>query len=60
MPEESLHGRGVFLPSHHLLSDGEIELIVRVFTSLGVHKVRLTGGEPLLRPGFVELVSRIE
>ena len=59
MPEESLHGRGVFLPSHHLLSDGEIELLVRVFTKLGVHKVRLTGGEPLLRPGFVELVSRI-
>ena len=59
MPEESLNGRGVFLPSHHLLSDGEIELLVRVFTSLGVHKVRLTGGEPLLRPGFVELVSRI-
>ena len=59
MPEESLHGRGVFLPSHHLLSDGEIELLVRVFTGLGVHKIRLTGGEPLLRPGFVELVSRI-
>ena len=59
MPEESLHGRGVFLPSHHLLSDGEIELLVRVFTRLGVHKIRLTGGEPLLRPGFVELVSRI-
>jgi len=59
MPEESLHGRGVFLPSHHLMSDGEIELLVRVFTRLGVHKVRLTGGEPLLRPGFVELVSRI-
>ena len=59
MPEESLNGRGVFLPSHHLLSDGEIEMLVRVFTRLGVHKVRLTGGEPLLRPGFVELVSRI-
>jgi len=59
MPEESLHGRGVFLPSHHLLSDGEIELVIRVFASLGVTKVRLTGGEPLLRPGFVELVGRI-
>jgi cyclic pyranopterin phosphate synthase len=59
MPEESLHGQGVFLPSHHLLSDGEIELVVRVFAKLGVHKVRLTGGEPLLRPGFVELVKRI-
>jgi len=59
MPEESLNGRGVFLPSHHLLSDGEIELLVRVFTGLGVHKIRLTGGEPLIRPGFVDLVSRI-
>jgi cyclic pyranopterin phosphate synthase len=59
MPEESLHGRGVFLPSHHLLSDGEIELIIRTFAKLGVTKVRLTGGEPLLRPGFVELVQRI-
>lgn len=59
MPEESLHGRGVFLPSHHLLSDGEIELVVRVFAGLGVNKIRLTGGEPLLRPGFVELVQRI-
>ena len=59
MPEESLHGQGVFLPSHHLLSDGEIEFLVRVFASLGVHKVRLTGGEPLLRPGFIELVGRL-
>jgi cyclic pyranopterin phosphate synthase len=59
MPEESLHARGVFLRPQYLLSDGEIELLVRVFTRLGVHKVRLTGGEPLLRPGFVELVSRI-
>jgi cyclic pyranopterin phosphate synthase len=59
MPEESLHGRGIFLRPQYLLSDGEIELLVRVFTRLGVHKVRLTGGEPLLRPGFIELVSRI-
>ena len=59
MPEESLHGRGVFLRPHYLLSDGEIELLVRVFAGLGVHKLRLTGGEPLLRPGFIELVSRI-
>lgn len=59
MPEESLHGRGIFLRPQYLLSDGEIEMLVRVFTRLGVHKVRLTGGEPLLRPGFTELVSRI-
>ena len=59
MPEESLHGRGIFLRPQYLLSDGEIEFLVRVFVRLGVHKVRLTGGEPLLRPGFVELVERI-
>ena len=59
MPEESLHARGVFLRPQYLLSDGEIELLACVFARLGVHKVRLTGGEPLLRPGFVELVSRI-
>jgi cyclic pyranopterin phosphate synthase len=59
MPEESLHARGVFLRPQYLLSDGEIELLVRAFTRLGVHKVRLTGGEPLLRPGFTELVGRI-
>jgi len=59
MPEESLHARGVFLRPQYLLSDGEIEILVRVFARLGVHKVRLTGGEPLLRPGFSELVNRI-
>ncbi len=59
MPEESLNGRGIFLRPHYLLSDGEIELLVRVFARLGVRKLRLTGGEPMLRPGFVELVSRL-
>jgi cyclic pyranopterin phosphate synthase len=59
MPEESLHARGVFLRPQYLLSDGEIELLVRTFVSLGVQKLRLTGGEPLLRPGFVELVGRL-
>lgn len=59
MPEESLHARGVFLRPQYLLSDGEIELLVRTFVSLGVRKLRLTGGEPLLRPGFVELVDRL-
>lgn len=59
MPEESLHNRGIFLRPQYLLSDGEIEFLVRVFAGLGVHKLRLTGGEPLLRPGFVELVSRL-
>lgn len=37
----------------------EIERIVAVFARLGVSRVRLTGGEPLTRPGLVELASRL-
>jgi cyclic pyranopterin phosphate synthase len=59
MPAESLNARGVFLRPQYLLSDGELEFLVRVFVGLGVHKLRLTGGEPLLRPGFVDLVGRL-
>ncbi len=33
--------------------------MVRVFVSLGIEKVRLTGGEPLLRKGLVEMVSAL-
>ena len=59
MPSDSLHGQGVFLPKEQLLTDDELERLVRVFVRLGVHKLRLTGGEPLLRPGFVDLVARL-
>lgn len=46
-------------PRAHLLSFEEIERLVRIAASLGVEKIRLTGGEPLVRKGIVELVSRI-
>lgn len=46
-------------PRAHLLSFEEIERIVRIAASLGVEKIRLTGGEPLVRKGIVELVARI-
>ena len=59
MPEESLNGQLSFLPKKSLLSDDELLRLVAVFTRLGVSKVRLTGGEPLLRPGFCGLVQRI-
>lgn len=59
MPQESLHGRGVFLPPSRLLSDAELETAVRAFVRLGVHKLRLTGGEPLLRPQLPQLVERL-
>lgn len=43
------------LPSRELLTLEEIELVVRAFSGLGVKKVRLTGGEPLLRRGIIGL-----
>jgi cyclic pyranopterin phosphate synthase len=59
MPEESIKGRSPFLSKKSLLSDDELLRLVSVFTQLGVNKIRLTGGEPLLRPGFIGLVRRM-
>lgn len=47
----------VWLPREDLLSFEEVDRIVRVFTRLGVNKVRLTGGEPLLRKDVASLVK---
>lgn len=41
------------------LNGDEIVRLVRVFAGLGVWKIRLTGGEPAVRPDFVDLVSRV-
>ncbi len=48
-----------FRPRHELMSDEEILTLVRVGASLGVNKIRLTGGEPSIRPGVVDLVREI-
>lgn len=48
-----------FLPSRSLLSFEEIERFVRVAATLGVDKVRLTGGEPLVRRQLPELVRKL-
>src|SRR3989304_2023586 len=48
-----------FRPPEELLQDDELLLLVRVAAELGVTKVRLTGGEPTVRPGLVELVQEI-
>ena len=48
-----------FRPSDELLQDDELRLLVRVAADLGVRKVRLTGGEPTVRPGLVDLVREI-
>ena len=49
----------VWLPREDILHFEEIETLVDVFTSLGVDKVRITGGEPLLRRGVPDLISRL-
>ncbi|MBI4354704.1 MAG: GTP 3',8-cyclase MoaA [Candidatus Omnitrophica bacterium] len=42
-----------------LLTNDELVELAGIFAELGIEKIRLTGGEPLLRPGLVELVSRL-
>ncbi|MGM0450369.1 MAG: GTP 3',8-cyclase MoaA [Pseudomonadota bacterium] len=48
-----------FLPRQQVLSLEEIARIARIFRELGVEKIRLTGGEPLVRKGIVKLVGDI-
>ncbi|WP_341957981.1 GTP 3',8-cyclase MoaA [Pseudomonas sp. RC10] len=48
-----------FLPRQQVLSLEELHRVAAVFVGLGVRKIRLTGGEPLVRPGIVELCRRI-
>ena len=63
MPEDKYHKDFKFLKSAERLSFDEILRLAKLFARLGVHKLRITGGEPLLRPGLSDLVgdlSRIE
>ena len=46
-------------PKSNLLTFEEIERVVRIAAGLGIQKIRLTGGEPLLRHGLEELVARL-
>jgi cyclic pyranopterin phosphate synthase len=48
-----------FLAQEDLLSFDEIERLARTFVRCGVRKIRLTGGEPLLRPNLEKLVQRL-
>lgn len=53
------HGEPPAAPREQMLSYEEIEYAVDVFASLGVEKVRLTGGEPMLRRDIETLVSKL-
>jgi len=59
MPKEVFGRDYEFLPRRQLLTFEEIERVARVFVGLGVRKLRLTGGEPLLRRDLEVLVGRL-
>jgi cyclic pyranopterin phosphate synthase len=59
MPKEVFGKDFQFLPRGEILSFEEIERLVRVFVGLGVQKVRLTGGEPLVRRNIERLVEML-
>lgn len=59
MPREIFGKDFVFLPRAELLSFEEIVRLAGVFVQLGVHKIRLTGGEPLLRHGVEHLIAAL-
>src|SRR6185436_15748480 len=55
MPEEDYE----FTPASRLMQTGEIEEIARIFVELGVNKIRLTGGEPLVRKDAADIIMRL-
>jgi cyclic pyranopterin phosphate synthase len=59
MPKEVFGRDYRFLPRRELLTFEEIERVARVFVSLGVQKLRVTGGEPLLRRDLEALIGRL-
>jgi len=59
MPDEQFHHAYQFLDKNEWLSFDEIYRLVNIFVRLGVEKVRLTGGEPLLRPDIHKLIEML-
>src|SRR5262245_48286230 len=60
MPREVFGADYKFLPQESILSFEEIARLARVFTGLGVEKIRLTGGEPLVRRDLDRLISMLK
>lgn len=63
MPEEVFGPDYPFLPREKILQFEEIVRLVRIFADLGVEKIRITGGEPLLRrdlPELIRMISEVE
>ena len=53
------HDFNAWLPSQDLLTTNELIAVIEAAVSQGIDEIRLTGGEPLLRPDIVEIVARI-
>src|SRR5262245_5422411 len=60
MPREVFDAGYRFLPHESILSFEEIARLARVFVGLGVRKIRLTGGEPLVRRDLHRLISMLK
>ena len=60
MPKEAFGPGHAFLPTSRLMTRRELVRIVRAFVGLGVEKIRLTGGEPLLRPDLPAIVRALK
>ena len=59
MPAEIFGEKYEFLPRPHILSFEEIERLAKIFAHAGVSKLRITGGEPLVRANLPELISNL-
>lgn len=59
MPRELFGKDHKFMPQSETLSFEEIERLARIFVQLGVNKIRLTGGEPLLRRNLPDLIEKL-
>jgi cyclic pyranopterin phosphate synthase len=60
MPKEAFGPSHPFIAESRLMTGPELERIVQAFVGLGVEKVRLTGGEPLLRPDLSAIIRGIK
>src|SRR6185369_9219799 len=59
MPAEIFGEKYEFLPRPEILTFEEIERLAGIFVGLGVEKIRLTGGEPLLRAQLPQLIASL-
>ncbi|MDA5441925.1 radical SAM protein, partial [Staphylococcus aureus] len=59
MPKEVFGDDFVFLPKNELLTFDEMARIAKVYAELGVKKIRITGGEPLMRRDLDVLIAKL-